>query len=305
MACTSRRSPTARRSPSDMAMQLLGALFEYELARRGGRSTSSARPRATPAAPSEYAMRGKKGVKVFMLSPHGRMSPFQQAQMFSLRDANIHNIAIEGVFDDRQDIVKAVSERPRVQAPLEDRHRQLDQLGAPAGPGRLLLRRLLSGDRRQRPARHRRRAFGQHLRQPRGAPDGHAIRPPRAGHQRNDVLDEFFRTGTYRDAAAPRPADLQPVDGRFHQTGNFRLLFVFDLLGLRRPRVSRASELSGPVGWRSEQRRFFPAEFAAGFPSCGKTALRSLAMPTDWPPSATPGNASVIPVDRHSHRRPA
>lgn len=44
-----------------------------------------------------------------MTSPHGRMSPFQQAQMFSLQDANIHNIAIEGVFDDCQDIVKAVS----------------------------------------------------------------------------------------------------------------------------------------------------------------------------------------------------
>ena len=54
-------------------------------------------------------MRGKQGVRVFMLSPHGRMSPFQQAQMFSLQDPNIHNIAVEGVFDDCQDIVKAVS----------------------------------------------------------------------------------------------------------------------------------------------------------------------------------------------------
>ena len=54
-------------------------------------------------------MRGKKGVRVFMTSPEGRMSPFQQAQMFSLQDPNIHNIAIEGVFDDCQDIVKAVS----------------------------------------------------------------------------------------------------------------------------------------------------------------------------------------------------
>jgi threonine synthase len=54
-------------------------------------------------------MRGKKGVRVFMTSPNGRMSPFQQAQMFSLQDANIHNLALEGVFDDCQDIVKAVS----------------------------------------------------------------------------------------------------------------------------------------------------------------------------------------------------
>ena len=58
---------------------------------------------------AEYAMRGKARINVFMLSPHGRMSPFQQAQMYSLQDANIHNIAIEGVFDDCQDLVKAVN----------------------------------------------------------------------------------------------------------------------------------------------------------------------------------------------------
>ncbi len=54
-------------------------------------------------------MKGKKGIKVFMLSPHGTMSPFQSAQMYSLQDKNIFNIAIKGVFDDCQDIVKAVS----------------------------------------------------------------------------------------------------------------------------------------------------------------------------------------------------
>ncbi len=54
-------------------------------------------------------MRGKRGVRVFMLSPHGRMSPFQTAQMFSLADPNIFNIAVQGVFDDCQDMVKAVS----------------------------------------------------------------------------------------------------------------------------------------------------------------------------------------------------
>jgi threonine synthase len=58
---------------------------------------------------AEYAMRGKKVIRVFMTSPKGRMSPFQQAQMFSLLDDNIFNIAVEGVFDDCQDIVKAVS----------------------------------------------------------------------------------------------------------------------------------------------------------------------------------------------------
>ena len=137
----------------DMAMQLLGALFEYELARRGQTLNILGATSGDTGSAAEYAMRGKKGVNVFMLSPHGRMSPFQQAQMFSLQDPNIHNIAVEGVFDDCQDIVKAVSNDLDVQAPLEDRHGQLDQLGAAAGPGRLLLRRLLPGHARRTTSR--------------------------------------------------------------------------------------------------------------------------------------------------------
>jgi threonine synthase len=93
----------------DIAMQLLGNLFEFELARRSQVLNILGATSGDTGSAAEYAMRGKSGVRVFMLSPHGRMSPFQQAQMFSLLDANIHNIAIEGVFDDCQDIVKAVS----------------------------------------------------------------------------------------------------------------------------------------------------------------------------------------------------
>ncbi len=93
----------------DMAMQLLGHLFEYELARRGEQLNILGATSGDTGSAAEYAMRGKKGVRVFMTSPQGRMSAFQQAQMFSLMDANIFNIAVEGVFDDCQDIVKAVS----------------------------------------------------------------------------------------------------------------------------------------------------------------------------------------------------
>jgi threonine synthase len=93
----------------DMAMQLLGNLFEYELARRGEQLNILGATSGDTGSAAEYAMRGKQGIRVFMLSPHGRMSAFQQAQMFSLQDENIHNIAIDGVFDDCQDIVKAVS----------------------------------------------------------------------------------------------------------------------------------------------------------------------------------------------------
>ena len=93
----------------DMAMQLLGNLFEHKLGRRGQQINILGATSGDTGSAAEYAMRGKRGIRVFMLSPHGRMSAFQQAQMFSLQDANIHNIAIEGVFDDCQDIVKAVS----------------------------------------------------------------------------------------------------------------------------------------------------------------------------------------------------
>ena len=92
----------------DMAMQLLGNLFEYELARRGEQLNILGATSGDTGSAAEYAMRGKKNVRVFMTSPDGRMSPFQQAQMFSLMDDNIHNLAIDGVFDDCQDIVKAV-----------------------------------------------------------------------------------------------------------------------------------------------------------------------------------------------------
>ena len=90
----------------DMAMQLLGNLFEYELARRNQELNILGATSGDTGSAAEYAMRGKKGIRVFMTSPAGRMSPFQQAQMFSLMDKNIHNLAVDGVFDDCQDMVK-------------------------------------------------------------------------------------------------------------------------------------------------------------------------------------------------------
>ena len=90
----------------DMAMQLLGQLFEHELARRGEVLNILGATSGDTGSAAEYAMRGREGVTVFMLSPDGRMSPFQQAQMYSLIDPHIVNIAVRGVFDDCQDLVK-------------------------------------------------------------------------------------------------------------------------------------------------------------------------------------------------------
>ena len=93
----------------DMAMQLLGALFEYALARQGQHLNVLGATSGDTGSAAEYAMRGRAHINVFMLSPQGRMSAFQRAQMYSLQDANIFNIAVEGTFDDCQDIVKRVS----------------------------------------------------------------------------------------------------------------------------------------------------------------------------------------------------
>ncbi len=93
----------------DMAMQFLGQAFEYVLGQRGLRLNILGATSGDTGSAAEYALRNKHNVAVFMLSPHGRMSPFQRAQMYSLQDANIHNIALRGVFDECQDIVKALS----------------------------------------------------------------------------------------------------------------------------------------------------------------------------------------------------
>lgn len=93
----------------DIAMQFLGHVFEYVLERRGERLNILGATSGDTGSAAEYAMRGKARVNVFMLSPHGRMSAFQQAQMFSLDEPNVFNIAVRGVFDDCQDLVKEVN----------------------------------------------------------------------------------------------------------------------------------------------------------------------------------------------------
>lgn len=93
----------------DIAMQFLGEVFEYVLAQRGERLNILGATSGDTGSAAEYAMIGKDNVNVFMLSPHGRMSAFQQAQMYSLQEPNIVNIAVQGVFDDCQDLVKAVN----------------------------------------------------------------------------------------------------------------------------------------------------------------------------------------------------
>ncbi len=204
----------------DIALQLLGNLFEYVLARANGSINILGATSGDTGSSAEYAMRGKRGIAVFMLSPQDRMSPFQQAQMFSLADPNIFNLAVDGTFDDCQDLVKAVANDAHVQGALEDRRRQFDQLGAHRGAGRLLFQGLFRGDRRTTtqhvdfavPSGNFGNILAAHVARQMGLP----IRRLILATNENDVLDEFFRTGRYRPRSAARNAcDVVAVDGHF------------------------------------------------------------------------------------------
>lgn len=100
----------------DVALQFLGNLFEYFLVRKNQGKTGKDRHHLTVIGATSgdtgsaaiYGLRGKKDVSVFILFPNGRVSPIQQAQMTTVLDANVHNLTVEGSFDDCQDIVKAL-----------------------------------------------------------------------------------------------------------------------------------------------------------------------------------------------------
>ncbi|GAA4105808.1 threonine synthase [Enteractinococcus coprophilus] len=93
----------------DMAMQFLGEALPYVLKQRDQTLNILGATSGDTGSAAEYAFRSKPNIGVFMLSPKGRMSQFQRAQMYTLTDDNIHNIVIDGVFDDAQNLVKELN----------------------------------------------------------------------------------------------------------------------------------------------------------------------------------------------------
>ncbi len=217
----------------DMAMQLLGNLFEYALAKNNDELNIFGATSGDTGSAAEYAMRGKRGVRVFMLSPHKKMSAFQTAQMFSLQDPNIFNIAVEGVFDDCQDMVKAVSNDLSFKA----RHkigtvnsinwaRVVAQvvyyfrgyLGATTSNDQKVSFTVPSGN------------FGNicagHIARMMGLPIDKLV----AATNENDVLDEFFRTGVYRVRKPAETFHTSSPSMDISKASNFER-FVYELVG--------------------------------------------------------------------------
>lgn len=190
----------------DVALQLLGNLFEYELASRDEELNVLGATSGDTGSAAEYALLGKKGIRIFMLSPKGRMSTFQKAQMYSLREESIFNIVINGTFDDCQDLVKTVCE--------DNEFKRQFKIGAVNSinwarivaqmvyyfsaylqlPGRFSLGKADAKASFAVPSGNFGNACAGHIARITGLPIEELV----IATNENDVLDEFFQTGTYR-----------------------------------------------------------------------------------------------------------
>ena len=223
----------------DMAMQLLGNLFEYALAKAGQQLNILGATSGDTGSAAEYAMRGKRGVRVFMLSPHKKMSPFQTAQMFSLQDPNIFNLAVEGVFDDCQDIVKAVSNDHAFKA----KHRigTVNSINWARVVAQVVyyfagyFAATKTNDERVSfavPSGNFGNVCAGHIARMMGLPIERLV----VATNENDVLDEFFRTGVYRVRGAAETWHTSSPSMDISKASNFER-FVYDLLGRDPARV--------------------------------------------------------------------
>lgn len=216
----------------DMAMQFLGNMFEYVLNKENKQLNILGATSGDTGSAAEYALRGKKGVNVFMLSPEGKMSAFQRAQMFSLQDENIVNIAVEGMFDDCQDIVKAVQN--------DHAFKEKYHIGTvnSINWGRIVAQvvyyfagyfRATENNSQQVsfcvPSGNFGNVCAGHIAKQMGLPINRLI----VATNENDVLDQFFKTGEYRPRSTEHTYVTSSPSMDISKASNFER-FIFDLM---------------------------------------------------------------------------
>ncbi len=215
----------------DIALQLLGNLFQEKLEAEDLSLNILGATSGDTGSAAEYALRGKRRIQVFMLSPHARMSAFQRAQMFSLQDANIHNLAVEGSFDDCQDMVKAVN----ADAAFKARHRigAVNSINWARVAAQVVyyFKGYFAATQKDSqqvsfavPSGNFGNIYAGHVARRMGLP----IRRLILASNENDVLHEFFRTGRYRVRRAVEDTSSPSMD--ISKASNFER-YVFDLLG--------------------------------------------------------------------------
>ena len=209
----------------DLAMQLLGNLFEGQRLKILGATSGDTGTAA------EYALRGKSGIHVFMLSPWKRMTPFQAAQMYSLQEPNIHNIAVRGVFDDCQDLVKQVN----ADAAFKERHRvgAVNSINWARVAAQVVyyFKGYFAATRADNeqvsfavPSGNFGNVYAGYVARRMGLP----VRRLIVATNENDVLDEFFRTGRYRVRKKAKKTSSPSMD--ISKASNFER-YVYDLVG--------------------------------------------------------------------------
>ncbi|HTM59082.1 MAG TPA: threonine synthase [Burkholderiales bacterium] len=209
----------------DLALQLLGNLFEGKRLKILGATSGDTGTAA------EYALRGKRGIQVFMLSPHKRMTPFQRAQMYSLQDKNIHNLAVKGVFDDCQDLVKKVNadaafkERERIGAVNSINWARVAAQVVYYFKGYFAATR---SDNEQVsfavPTGNFGNIYAGYVARRMGLPVKRLI----LATNENDVLDEYFRTGRYRVRKKAKKTSSPSMD--ISRASNFER-YIYDVVG--------------------------------------------------------------------------
>ena len=217
----------------DMAMQLLGNLFEYVLDKRGQTINILGATSGDTGSAAEYAMLGKHNVRVFMLSPSGKMSAFQRAQMYSLNEPNIFNIAIEGLFDDAQDIVKAVSNDAAFKTRYKIGAVNSINWGRVAAQVVYYFKGYFAATRSNSeeivfsvPSGNFGNICAGHIARMMGLPIKRLI----LATNENNVLDEFFQTGIYRPRSSAQTHITSSPSMDISKASNFER-FVFDLVG--------------------------------------------------------------------------